>query len=61
VCQHYGSLGDSSQQLQHGDSHVGSCHLQREGHWSVEVLAIHRTSTVIISLINKLKLLFIGT
>jgi hypothetical protein len=32
VCQHYGSLSDRIQQqgLQHADSYVGSCHLQRE-------------------------------
>ena len=61
VCQHYGSLSDRSQQQQHGDSHVGSCHLQRERHWSVEELAIHRTYRVIIGLINKLMLGIIAT
>jgi hypothetical protein len=63
VCQRYGSLNDRSQQqqqqLQHADSHIGSCHLQRKVHGHVHDLSIHLTPNLNKALILKIKLLFI--
>jgi hypothetical protein len=61
-CQRYGSVSDRSQQqqLQHADSNVDLCHLERELHWKRNChrfIDFQRSN----ALINKLKLLFIGT
>jgi hypothetical protein len=61
-CQRYGgSLSDRSQQQQHADRHVVSCHLQREIHWHVEESSIQLTYKRNSILINEMRLLFFGT